>query len=111
MAHITLLKNCQEAPNIVLSGMFNPNMPIPKECLVARLKDDKSVMFLYRRAERSIREVLQQRKLCLQILSWCEGCRIQSSLLNEAVDILAMTRSVLLHLLHTKDWFRCERRA
>ena len=46
MAHLSPPKNCSEAPNIVQSEkLFNPNMPIQK-CLMARLTDDKSVMFL-----------------------------------------------------------------
>ena len=69
---------------------------------MTRLKDDK-VCSLYRREERFTRAVQQQRKLCLQILSWFEECRIWLLLLNDADDILAMTRSLLLCPLNTKD--------
>ena len=75
---------------------------------MARLKDDKSVMFLISAGRAFHSCGPATKKLCLQILSWCEGCRIQLSLLNEADDVLAITRSVLLYPLDTKDWFRCE---
>ena len=47
MAHLTPAKNCSEATNSRKQiKMFNPNIPIQKKCvLMARLKDDKSVMF------------------------------------------------------------------
>ena len=59
---------------------------------MACLKDDKSVMFLISAGEAFHSRGQQPRKLSLQIVSWCEGCRIWSSLLDEADDVLAMTR-------------------
>ena len=48
MVHLTPIKNFPEAPNIVQSGkLFNPNKPIQKKSvLMARLKNDKSLIFL-----------------------------------------------------------------
>ena len=79
---------------------------------MARLNDDKSVMFLILTGSAFHSPgPATENALSLQIVSWCKGCRIRSSLLNEVDDVLAMTRSVLLFTLDMKDWFRCERRA
>ena len=79
-------KNCPEAPNTVQSGKVNCIIRICqyKKCLDG-LKDDKTVMFLISAGRAtSTRAVQQQRKHRFQTLSSCEGCRIRSSLRNEA---------------------------
>ena len=76
---------------------------------MARLKDDKSAMFLIS-AERAFhsRGPATEKALSPNFVL-LRGCRIQSSMLNEAADVLAVTRSVSLYPLDTKDWFRYER--
>ena len=70
---------------------------------MACLKDDKSVMFLILAGRAFHSRGPATEKARSPNFSWCKGCRIQSSLLNEADDVLAMTRSMLLYLLDTKD--------
>ena len=73
---------------------------------MARLKDDKSVVFLVSAG----RAIQQQRNLCLQTLSWCEGCRIRSSVHKTLLCIRQRNFSKLKLLYEQLDKKRASHR-
>ena len=73
MAHLALPTNCLEAPNIVPSEKVKLLIRIcqyKKSVLMARLKDDKSVIFLISTGRAFLSRGPATEKALLQTLSW-----------------------------------------